>query len=1277
MVRLREIPRTSIFAWSPGEHLPIIATGTVAGAVDADFSNTTQLELWDLDLQNGQAGLELAPKASINTDSRFYDIAWGRVSNDNPKGIIAGALESGSLDLWSADALWNNGDALLSSTTKHSGAIKSLQFNPFKSELLLTGGAKGEIYVWDLNNIESPFLLGNRASRSDDLDSVDWNKKIPHILATGGSSGFVTVWDVKTKRESLTLSNSGRRAVSAVAWHPENATKLITASPDDSNPVIMVWDLRNSNAPERILTGHELGVLSVSWCKQDTDLLLSSGKDNKTICWNPQTGEQLGEFPVVTNWTYQTRFNPTNPNMLATASFDGKIAVHTLQTCKADGNRPDATTASLDGEDFFNQASVDPQGPSFSLKQTPKWLQVPVGASFGFGGKLVHFGATEAVAGQPRKSKVTITKFEVETGISEAAVSFEKALKTESLNDVLQSRAKEAKTDSEKDVWKVLGYLLNSNPRAKFREYVGFGDDAEDAGAEEDTTEATTDSLSQPNGGSAKDKRLSSFFSDSNADSEVFLSDLASIPATREARTNNPFSIFTGEESEADKKITRALLLGEFEKAVDICLKEDRLSDAFMLAICGGDKCTEKVQKAYLTKKAKGPNYLRVLASVIGKNMWDVVYNADLANWKESVATLCTFAPQDEFSDLIEVLGDRLYEEFKAGEGNLELRKAASFCYLAGSKLEKVINIWIQELREEENAELQSATNDSSFSVHVHALQSFIERVTIFRKATRFQDNELGQTGDWKLGTLYEKYCEYADVVAAQGYLDVAESYLNLLPTEYPAATVSRNRVKEATKKAAPVPVAQGKKPAQAAWQPPAPAVPVNPFQGGRAPYQPHQQISQAIPTSLYTPQNTAAPPASNPYAPPKVNTQTQGFVANPYQKPQASQPSPTAYGGTNSLYTPQTGFNPPPPARTFSPPANAIQPAAKRTDIPNWNDTPIVSNLSRRGTPAASTQPITSPFPNAPGFATQSPPQVSSPFGAPPQAGRPGVPPPPKGAAPPQRVGTPTQYGAQAPPQQQTYPPSQYGAQVPQTPYGASATSYGPPPPQAAGAYAPPPAVNSRYTPTAAPATGPTGPAGRQAIPPPPPASQSQYMRAPTGPPPQTYAPPPAAAPSPYAPAPGAPNAGPYGPPPGGPQTRPTTQQTEVAPPPKPATPVPAPTKHPRGDRTHIPEQYRPIYELLSSDMNRVRSVAPPSHERQVRDTEKRLNILFDHLNNEDLLSPDALNSMLTLAQAMAVRDYATAHTIHLDLVTNRTEECTNWMTGVKRLIDMSRVTP
>ena len=87
-------------------------------------------------------------------------------------------------------------------------------------------------------------------------------------------------------------------------YHPLNfffssfivqATRLVTSSEDDMSPIIMVWDLRNARAPERILTGHEKGVLSLSWCKQDPDLLLSCGKDNRVLAWNPQTSEIIGE----------------------------------------------------------------------------------------------------------------------------------------------------------------------------------------------------------------------------------------------------------------------------------------------------------------------------------------------------------------------------------------------------------------------------------------------------------------------------------------------------------------------------------------------------------------------------------------------------------------------------------------------------------------------------------------------------------------------------------------------------------------------------------------------------------------------------------------------------------------------------------------------------------------------------------------------------------------------------------------------------------------------
>lgn len=70
MVRLREITRTAAFAWSPVSATSLLVTGTRAGAVSDDFSDETKLELWDLDLDNEDQGLELQPIASITADSR-------------------------------------------------------------------------------------------------------------------------------------------------------------------------------------------------------------------------------------------------------------------------------------------------------------------------------------------------------------------------------------------------------------------------------------------------------------------------------------------------------------------------------------------------------------------------------------------------------------------------------------------------------------------------------------------------------------------------------------------------------------------------------------------------------------------------------------------------------------------------------------------------------------------------------------------------------------------------------------------------------------------------------------------------------------------------------------------------------------------------------------------------------------------------------------------------------------------------------------------------------
>ena len=1163
----------------------------------------------------------LRPCYSRSLNISFYDIAWGPPDEDHPRGIIAGALENGSLDLWDAKKLAEGAsDALIARTTKHTGPIKALQFNTLKPNILATAGAKGEIFVYDVNDPSSPFRLGTAAARADDIECLAWNRKVSHILATGGTGGFVTVWDLKTKKPSLTLNNN-RKPVSAIAWDPNNSTKLLTSTPDDNTPVIFLWDLRNSNAPERVLQGHEQGVLSLSWCQQDSDLLLSCGKDNKTIVWNPQTGERYGEFPEVTNWTFLTRFNPHNPNLTATASFDGKITIQTLQNTNPSTSQA-AAQNSLDGEDFFTSAQTQPQDTFFSLPKAPKWAERPVGASFGFGGKLVIFKKVEA--GSKRSSKVIITHFSADTEVSSASEKFEEALQSGDISAICESRIEEAATDEDKADWKVIQTLASENARQKIVEQLGF--------KQEDVTNGVATADSKTGDKTDEGAKSGLFEEDAEAEGDGD-DDFFSKGAVATATDNGPFQILGDEDSDIDKEITKAIMLGNFAKAADLCLKEDRMADAFLIANCGGQELVDKVQAAYLAKKDGSPSYIRLLSSVIAKDLKDVVNNADLSNWKEVMAVLCTFSSPEDFPGLCEALGDRIITQ--------GARQDASYCYLVGSKLEKVVPIWISVLEEAEKAGLSESKGGSSFSVHAKTLQDFIEKVTVFRHVSKFQDTGAGATSEWKLAALYDKYIEYADIVAGHGQLATAQKYLDLLPAEYPAAEIAKNRVRLATKKAAPQPAAKQAK--QTTSRAPSR---VQPAFG----YQPPQPAPVATPIA-------PPAPAVNPYAPPSVTPYAPhaAAAASPYAPPAPSGYQPPSvqppYGAPTGYGPPPTNFGAPPRKATPSKP-----PPSQDKNMDNWNDVPFVTKAPpRRTTP--SVPPVTLPFGTQPGQPGPPPPGTFSRTGATPP------PPPPKAGSGPPRVTSPL-----------AGPPQTFGHQQPPRPSSTAASAYAPPPPQAGAIPSPiQPVVPRVASPYSAPPTGP--PPSNKYAPAPSPQIQSQVHQPPPpahpyGAPPQQQGPPK----NPYAPAafPTAPEQHarpPVGPPPSSRPPPPASGLPPAARPPPPSAQQPpraaAPPKarHPPGDRSHIPANAQRLVDILTRDMQRVAARAPPNFAPQVKDTQKRLGLLFDHLNNGELLKPDTIEKLSELAAAIESKSYDAASSIQVNIQTTKTEECGNWM--------------
>lgn len=564
-------------------------------------------------------------------------MVWSPVG-EGSQGVIAGGLENGHLNVWNVNGLLSKApiesSRILNSETHHKGPVKGLEFNSAMN-VLASAATDGDIFIWDLNNLSKPYTPGNKSSRLEDVTSLAWNKQVPHIMATGSNNGMTVVWDLKNRREVLQLSNpNGRKVVTSIAWNPDNATQILTATDDDQNPGIMAWDLRNAHAPERVLFGHTKGIMSMAWCPRDSDMLFSCAKDNRTILWNPHYGQIIGEFAPSRNWSFDVQWSPKNPELVAIASFDS------VKVCGLSM----ANLRIAESSDPFAQ----PTYQTTNYHQAPKWLKRPLAASFAFGGNLVSFSGRT----------VQIRKVVVFPELVQRSNHLTKTLRESSFIDFCEYCLSSLPKDSqERYVWSVLKIMFSQDPRQRLLEYLGFS-------VESIMAKVNAIQLTSPT------KDISDDFSDM-------------------LKVSDPFSILKDNATEEEELITRSVLLGDFASAVKVCLACEKMTDALLIALLGGPELLAKVQEHYLAT-TKTP-YLRLVNAILSGKLEDVVKNADILEWKEIVAFLCTFSKTEDFSQHLSILGTRLLSASSD-------RLPSTICFLAGGNIESLTKLFTSKL---------------------------------------------------------------------------------------------------------------------------------------------------------------------------------------------------------------------------------------------------------------------------------------------------------------------------------------------------------------------------------------------------------------------------------------------------------------------------------------------------------------------------------------------------------------------------------------------------
>nr|CAD7423569.1 unnamed protein product [Timema monikensis] len=751
-MKVKEIDRTVNVAWSPAAQHPImLAAGTAAQQLDSSFSTSASLELYALNLT--EPGLDMDLKASVPSEFRFHKLAWGSYGfgGEHGNGIIVGGCDGGRVQIYSAAKVLAKEEGIIARQDKHTGPVRALDFNHYQSNLLATGASESEIYIWDLNNTDTPMLPGAKSQPAEDVLCISWNKQVQHILASAFTQRCV-VWDLRKNEPIIKLSDgSSRIRWKALAWHPEVATQLCLASEEDQTPVIQLWDLRFATSPLKTLEGHKRGVLSVAWCGQDPDLLVSCGKENRILVWNPNSnapnGEVVCDLTTTNQWLFDVSWCPRNPALIASASFDGHVSVYSLMGGQQQAQTTNKIADSFPGMDQFAQAPPTQQHQvSVDLRKAPKWLRRPCGVSFGFGGKLVMFDSEPS---QTQQRLVYVSQVVTETDLISRSAQLEQALQYSQFSDYCQSKASEARTTHEQSQWTFLSAHFEPNPRAEILALLGFN--TQDVLDKLNKFLDKTATSKVGNGINVLTNQISG--SGQEGFEGTGSAEFDAIAANThmngpESLSLDPLRISTGDDPEG--LLSQALLLGNIEAAVELCFQEERYADAIILAMTGGSDLLAKAQYLYF-QKTKGP-LASLISAVVTEDWSHVIKTCEVDSWKEALAATLTHSKNDEYPYLCEQLGDRL-----ESEANGPLALNAHLCYICAGNLNRIVESWTDTFKPNTPAKLQE----------------LVELVMILQKAVEQQGRAVQVTG--KLAELLSRY---ASILAAQGSLETALTYL-------------------------------------------------------------------------------------------------------------------------------------------------------------------------------------------------------------------------------------------------------------------------------------------------------------------------------------------------------------------------------------------------------------------------------------------------------------------------------------------------------------------
>ena len=608
----------------------------------------------------------------------FTSIEWtplGKDTEEHSLGFVIGGHADGSVSLWDMTEILNSLDnpshsqdfGCIFQSQLFEDSVNVLACNE-KPNLFAAGTSQVNIVSIDKNFQMSTVMSCPPPQKGGLFTSLNWNDRVNHILSSATDNGNIYIYDMRKKTLFLEIMEPSQEEVQTdkldtqVVWFHDGAQIIISYDNQEYN-YLTQYHMKQPNAPSAMYAnGHNTSIISLAKNPYDKHFLLSLGRDNVVTCWSLKSKKPLCKIQI-NDPASQVIWSRKIKDCFICARTDGKLYSSRV-------NFTEDMSLYNDGQEII-----------------PNWMIPTKSISFGFGGKLFKFAKNE----KNKENNIQVFKLNGNKELIKKIKNFVEKSEKNDLNEILDIKIEQAKNQGNKNTnlvlfWAALKSIYEKNKETIFNE-MGLN------------REEFSNEVSSALGITKKKENIQKLYMPQVEESAEDLDKLfdkpieQSIPRKQSLNSKEneipntiteEFTKNTNWNVGNEKVIKRSLLLGDLESAVQLLFKNNRFSEALLIASTKPE-LFQKAKETYFSKEKD--LFVKSIFPAIINNNFDLLFDYNvMKEWKEYLFYVNTYEGNNEvFKNFADKLGDKL-------ANNPDIYSSL-VCYVLAEKYDKIINM--------------------------------------------------------------------------------------------------------------------------------------------------------------------------------------------------------------------------------------------------------------------------------------------------------------------------------------------------------------------------------------------------------------------------------------------------------------------------------------------------------------------------------------------------------------------------------------------------------